>query len=67
MAKCGYACINCGLCKGKLPKPILVPLCLGCGHENPLGTECCEQCGASLKLIPGVTNTANRDGRIGGN
>ena len=56
----GYACINCGRCKGRLPKPILVPRCVACEHENPFGSEVCEACGASLELRTGVTNTAGR-------
>lgn len=59
MPSCGYNCINCGRCKGKPPKPIFVPVCLRCGHTNPLGSEICESCGFSLKLVPGVTNFAN--------
>lgn len=58
MPSCGYACINCGRCKGRLPKPILVPLCPACGHDNPFGSETCEACGGSLELRPGITNLA---------
>ena len=60
MSKCGYACINCGKCRGVLPKPILVPKCLECGHDNELGSETCEKCGASLVLRPGITNTVGK-------
>lgn len=56
MSSCGYACINCGRCKGRLPKPILVPRCMACGYENPLGSVICAKCGASLELKPGVSN-----------
>lgn len=56
MPTCGYACINCGRCKGRMPKPILVPLCPFCGYDNPFGSETCEKCGGSLELQPGVTN-----------
>ncbi|MGI6033800.1 MAG: hypothetical protein ACOX69_10320 [Coriobacteriales bacterium] len=62
MPTCGYACINCGRCKGRAPKPIYVPVCIYCGHTNPFGSKTCEACGKSLKLIPGTTNTANKDG-----
>lgn len=55
MGRCHY-CINCGLCRGEAPKPILVPLCIHCGHNNPLGSETCEECGGSLLLEPGKTN-----------
>ena len=61
MGRCHY-CINCGLCRGEKPKAILVPVCIRCGHKNPLGSETCEACGESLRLQPGVTNTANRGG-----
>ena len=57
MPTCGYACVNCGRCKGRLPKPILVTRCVACAHENPRGSEVCEACGASLLLRPGITNT----------
>ncbi|MCI2242528.1 zinc-ribbon domain-containing protein [Adlercreutzia faecimuris] len=60
MSKCGYACMNCGQCRGVLPKPILVPRCVACGHENPRGSRACEACGASLELRPGVTNTIGK-------
>ena len=62
MPSCGYNCINCGRCKGRPPKPILVPVCIHCGHSNPLGMLACEVCGSSLELVPGVTNTANKPG-----
>lgn len=61
MGRCHY-CVNCGLCRGEKPKPILVPVCIYCGHNNPFGSETCEACGESLELQPGVTNTAKRDG-----
>lgn len=61
MGRCHY-CINCGLCRGEKPKAILVPVCIRCGHKNSLGSETCEACGESLRLQPGVTNTANRSG-----
>ena len=60
MSKCGYACINCGRCRGILPKPILVPRCVACGHENPRGSAVCA---ASLELRPGVTNTIGKNVR----
>lgn len=60
MAKCGYACINCGLCKGKAPKPILVPKCIVCGTDNEQGSTLCISCGNSLILTPGITNTAGK-------
>lgn len=60
MSKCGYACINCGKCRGVLPKPILVPKCLECGYDNELGSATCEKCGASLELRPGITNTVGK-------
>ena len=60
MSKCGYACMNCGKCRGILPKPIFVPKCIACGHENPFGSERCEACGASLELKPGITNTVGK-------
>ena len=74
MSKCGYACINCGRCRGILPKPILVPRCVACGHENPRGSAVCAACGAdvppgvpacgaSLELRPGVTNTIGKNVR----
>ena len=43
-----------------MPKPILVPLCIECGHDNPFGSETCEKCGASLELRPGITNTVGK-------
>lgn len=60
MSKCGYACMNCGSCRGVLPKPIFVPRCIECGYDNPFGSEVCEKCGASLMLKPGVTNTVGK-------
>ena len=38
MGRCHY-CINCGLCRGEKPKAILVPVCIRCGHKNPLGSK----------------------------
>ena len=58
MAKCGYVCVNCGQCKGKLRPPLLVSRCFSCGHDNPKGIEECERCGSSLYLQAGVSNTA---------
>lgn len=58
MSRCGYACVGCGVCTGETKPPILVPLCIHCGHENPFGSTECERCGASLVLQTGVTNTA---------
>ena len=58
MAKCGYVCVNCGQCKGKLRAPILVTTCLSCGHRNEKGSVSCSACGASLELQAGVSNTA---------
>lgn len=58
MAKCGYVCVNCGQCKGKLRAPILVTTCLSCGHRNEKGSRECAECGASLELQAGVSNTA---------
>jgi hypothetical protein len=52
---CHY-CINCGRCRGELPQPIFVRRCLVCGWQNQSGQESCAACGASLKLIPGVSN-----------
>jgi hypothetical protein len=58
MSKCGYACINCGLCRGEIKDPILVTKCLQCGFENERGSKICAKCGASLSLQAGITNTA---------
>ena len=60
MAKCGYACINCGLCKGKAPKSFLLSRCIVCGTDNEQGTAVCKTCGNSLILTPGTTNTAGK-------
>lgn len=57
MGICHY-CFNCGRCRGEKPKPIVFSTCLACGHVNPEGVTECQQCGASLVLEPGVTNTA---------
>lgn len=61
MSKCGYACMNCGKCRGILPKPIYVPKCITCGYDNPFGSVECENCGASLELKPGITNTIGKE------
>lgn len=57
MGICHY-CFNCGRCRGEKPKPIVFPVCLGCGFGNPAGVTVCQKCGRSLILEPGVTNTA---------
>lgn len=57
MGICHY-CFNCGRCRGELPKPIVVPVCLACGYRNERGVSVCSKCGESLELKPGITNTA---------
>lgn len=58
MSRCGYACINCGSCRGEIPRPIYVTMCVYCGFKNSEGSLRCERCGASLRLQSGVTNTS---------
>ena len=57
MAKCGYVCVNCGQCKGKLRAPITVRRCIACDFENAKGATECARCGASLVFQAGVSNT----------
>jgi len=49
LGACHY-CMNCGRCKGGMPKPIMVTLCPSCGLENERGTIACLRCGTSLVL-----------------
>ena len=59
MGACFY-CFNCGRCKGVKPKPIILSNCLNCGYKNERGVDTCAQCGNSLVLKPGETNTVGR-------
>ncbi|MGN0077482.1 MAG: hypothetical protein ACI36V_01705 [Coriobacteriales bacterium] len=59
MGICHY-CFNCGRCRGEKPKAIVVPTCMACGFRNERGVETCAECGNSLVLQPGVTNTVGK-------
>ena len=50
---CGYACVNCGRCKGEAPAFSIdlenVPgYCAACGTINGPLDEACGECGAAL-------------------
>lgn len=56
MGTCHY-CFNCGRCRGELPEPFILPICLKCGYKNSRDVDVCANCGSSLEVQPGVTNT----------
>lgn len=49
---CGYACINCGMCKGEKREMQLLR-CIFCGHENEQEAARCDGCGKPLPRKPG--------------
>lgn len=55
MGNCHY-CMNCGRCRGELPKAFRVRRCPSCGHMNEQGASSCSVCGTSLVLQTGVTD-----------
>lgn len=51
---CGYACVNCGRCRGEAPKFVVeqndIPgYCRECGHLNRPSATACASCGAVLQ------------------
>lgn len=51
MGNCHY-CFDCGRCRGETPPAVYARRCFECRHVNPLGSEVCERCGASLFVDP---------------
>lgn len=49
---CGYACINCGRCKG-IVKPLQPYHCFFCKTDNVEGATFCSNCGKALPVKPG--------------
>lgn len=52
---CGYACVNCGLCKGENRKPQIAlenikGYCMACGFLNGALDRVCKKCGAELEI-----------------
>lgn len=50
---CGYACTNCGRCRGEAPKFVVaqndIPgYCSECGELNRPSATVCKRCGATL-------------------
>ncbi|GAA6488398.1 hypothetical protein K270103H11_09650 [Gordonibacter urolithinfaciens] len=55
---CGYACVNCGKCKGKA-RPLMKPgECPVCHATNPLGSRRCTKCGSPLAPAAGAARGA---------
>jgi hypothetical protein len=51
---CGYACINCGKCKGEVRKPLAPGYCPACKRQNDAAADVCEQCGMRIPIRPGT-------------
>ncbi len=52
---CGYACMQCGACKGTRAGIVPKVPCTACGALNDPGRELCESCGAPLEdITPGI-------------
>ena len=50
---CGYACINCGKCKGEVKNPLGPGPCTFCGAQNDPASARCSACGKRLLPMPG--------------
>lgn len=57
---CGYACINCGRCKGESRFTIAVGLCGFCGERNDPHAMRCASCGKRLTPPPGQSFSARQ-------
>ena len=51
---CGYACINCGKCKGEIRKPMAAGYCPFCKHLNDSYATICDRCGMRVPIRPGI-------------
>lgn len=63
---CGYACVNCGRCRGeepqfKMDQSEIPGYCVECGELNRPTAVACKKCGAPLanSAAPQVRNAAN--------
>ncbi|MBC2889415.1 zinc-ribbon domain-containing protein [Gordonibacter massiliensis (ex Traore et al. 2017)] len=51
---CGYACVNCGKCKGE-SRPLMKPgECPVCHEANPPERRTCSKCGSPLAPAAGA-------------
>ena len=55
---CGYACVNCGKCKG-VARPLRCEgICPACGTVNDEGAATCAVCGMPIPPRPGRRRSA---------
>lgn len=59
---CGYACVNCGKCKGVVRDVTPEGYCPACKFQNDTSSEFCTQCGMRLPQAPGAARSSASGG-----